>query len=290
VLEDSAVVNDGVALEPLNLNLDWFAVPVVGSFGAGNGDQVLMYRPGGEGDALMVFEDGEVTTLPMNFGGYAVPLAGRFRGFAGGRNDIIWYDPHNNELSSWQWMGQNFDFVAAGPSDTGALGLGEGVEYTPIVGDFNGDAMTDIFWYSAGDGADVMWWSQSDSASILFGAASAQVTHDYRPFVGDFDGNEIDDILWFASYAEAVQVTSKIWYFTEDETYVSRVLSTHRDYSPYVADFDDDGCSDILWYKPDDPNQENPLWRCLPNERDFACEPPVVTPAGAYPVGFGGAY
>jgi hypothetical protein len=284
------VVNDGVALEPLNLNLDWFAVPVVGSFGAGNGDQLLMYRPGGEGDALMVFEDGEVTTLPMNFGGYAVPLAGRFRGFGGGRNDIVWYDPHNNEVSTWLWNQPNFGFNANGPSDADSLGLDAGVEYTPIVGDFNADAMTDIFWYSAGSGADVMWWSQSNPDSIHFAAAAAQVTHDYRPFVGDFDANGADDILWFAAHAEAVQVTSKIWYFSEDETYTSRILSTQQDYSPYVADFDDDGCSDILWYKPDDPNLESPLWRCLPNERDFACDPPLTTPAGAYPVGFGGAY
>ncbi|WP_165703878.1 FG-GAP repeat domain-containing protein, partial [Enhygromyxa salina] len=205
-------------------------------------------------------------------------------------NDIIWYDPHNGEISSWRWTDQTFKFVAKGPSDTGSLGHDKGVEYMPIVGDFNGDALTDIFWYSAGDGADLMWWSQGDADGIFFAASSAQVAHDYRPFVGDFDANGIDDILWFAAYAETVHVTSKIWYFTEDETYTSRVLSTHRDYSPYVADFDDDGCSDILWYKPDDPNLESPLWRCLPNDLDFACEPPLTTPAGTYPVGFGGAY
>jgi hypothetical protein len=290
VLEDALVINDGVGLDSLNMDLPWFSIPVVGSFGPGNDDQILLYRPGGEEDALLVFEDGEVTVVPMNFGGYGYPLAGRFRGFGGGRNDIVWYDPQSHSVSSWQWDGQDFDFTANSPFDGEALGLDAGAEYMPIVGDFNGDALTDIFWYSAGDGADIMWWSQSDMDSIIFSAASAQVTHDYRPFVGDFDGNGTDDILWFASYAEAVQVTSKIWYFTEDESYTSRVLSTQQDYSPYVADFDDDGCSDILWYKPDDPNMDSPLWRCLPNERDFACEPPLVTPAGAYPVGFGGAY
>ncbi|KIG12932.1 hypothetical protein DB30_00888 [Enhygromyxa salina] len=290
VLEDAVAINDGTSLVPLNLDLDWFAVPVVGSFGSGNGDQILLYRPGAEQDALLVLDDGNVATYPMNFAGYGYPLAGRFRGFGGGRNDIVWYEPHSHGVSSWQWDHQDFEFAANSPFDGEALGLEQGMEYMPILGDFNGDALTDIFWYSAGDGADIMWWSQSDMDSIIFSAASAEVTHDYRPFVGDFDGNGTEDILWFAPYAEAVQVTSKIWYFTEQETYTSQTLSTRQDYSPYVADFDDDGCSDILWYKPDDPSMESPLWRCLPNERDFACEPPLVTPAAAYPVGFGGAY
>jgi hypothetical protein len=291
VLADFLALNDGVGLSAEGMDLDAFAVPVVGSFGPGNGDQILLYRPGSDQDALLMIADGDVTTMPMNFAGYAYPLAGRFRGFAGGRNDIIWYDPQSNQVSSWQWDGQqDFDFIVNSPFDAGSLGLDDGVEYMPILGDFNGDAMSDIFWYSAGGGADIMWWSQSDSDFIMFAAASAQVTQDYRPFVGDFDGDGTDDILWFAAYGEVARVTSKIWYFSENETYTSRVLSTHRDYSPYVADFDDDGCSDILWYKPDDPNLESPLWRCLPNDRDFACEPPLTTPAGAYPIGFGGAY
>lgn len=98
------------------------------------------------------------------------------------------------------------------------------------------------------------------------------------------------DILWFASYAEVVRSTSHIWYFDEDESFVSRTLSTNLDYSPYVADFDGDGCSDILWYRPDDPQRRSPLWRCVPAQREFVCDPPVVTPEHGYPVGYGGAY
>ncbi|WP_106088878.1 FG-GAP-like repeat-containing protein [Enhygromyxa salina] len=292
VLADSLLLNDGAGLDAVNLDLDWFSVPVVGSFGPGNADQILLYRPGAEEDALLVLEDGDVVTYPMNFPGHAYPLAGRFRGFEGGRNDIVWYDPQNDQVSTWRWTGlPDYDFAANGPADTtDSLGLDAAVEYTPIIGDFNGDAKTDILWYSAGDGADIMWWSESNNIGIFFAASTTQVTHDYRPFVGDFDGNGVDDILWFAPFAEVVGVTSKIWHFAENQTYTSRVLSTRRDYSPYVADFDDDGCSDILWYKPDDSGQGSPLWRCLPNEADFACEPPLTTPEGSYPVGFEGGY
>jgi hypothetical protein len=158
------------------------------------------------------------------------------------------------------------------------------------VGDFNADGRTDIFWYAAGENTDFMWWSDSNQFAVLFEVAAGQVDHDYRPFVGDFDGNGTSDILWISSYEEEVGVSSKIWYFEDDETFDSVLLSTNKDYSPYVADFDDDGCSDILWYQPTDPERLSPVWRCLPREREFACDAPVIPPAQAYPVGFGGGY
>ncbi|PRP96515.1 FG-GAP repeat protein [Enhygromyxa salina] len=291
VLADWLVLNDGVALDPWNIDLDGYAVPVVGSFTSGIGDQILLYRPGVEDDPLLVLDDSGLLAIPMNHAGYAYPLAGRYRGFGGGGNDILWYDPQYVEFSVWQWIAGNpFDYIESGPADAGSLGLADDAEYVPILGDFNGDEMTDIFWYSAGVSADVMWWSVSNQDAVIFEAADVQIDGEYRPFVGDFDGNGVSDILWFASYAEAVKETSKIWYFSEDETFASVTLSTNLDYSPYVADFDGDGCSDILWYKPDNPKHESPLWRCVPNQRDFVCEPPVTTPTSAYPVGFGGAY
>jgi hypothetical protein len=290
-LDDVLLRNDGGALDPWDIVLDGFSIPIVGSFGAGIDDQILLYRPGPEGDALLVANDGGVSMLPFEYDGYAYPLAGRYRGFDGGGTDILWYNPHENEFSVWAAQCcDGFGFGPYGPSDATNLGLDNGVEYTPLVGDFNGDERTDIFWYSAGEGADVMWWSESNQDVVAFAAAGTNIDRDYRPFLGDFDANGTTDILWFAPYDEVVHTTSKIWYFAEDETFVAYTLSTHHDYSPYVADFDDDGCSDIFWYKPDDPNRESPIWRCIPHSRDFDCDPPQSAPAGAYPIGFGGAY
>jgi hypothetical protein len=64
----------------------------------------------------------------------------------------------------------------------------------------------------------------------------------------------------------------------------------HRDYSPYPADFDGDGCTDILWYRPDSPTDESPIWRCQPQTRTFECDEPSSPPENGYPVGHGGAY
>lgn len=290
-LADSLLVNDGLALDPWNLDLGGFAVPVVGSFTSGISDQILLYRPGGEQDAVLVLDDSGLMFVPMDFPGYAYPLAGRYRGFGGGGNDILWYDPQYNEFTVWQWIAADpYNRVVNQGGDAESLGLADNVEYMPLLGDFNADDMTDIFWYSAGNAEDLMWWSTSNQDAVLFETAATQINGEYRPFVGDFDGNGTSDILWFAAYQEVVRAKSKIWYFSEDESFTSVTLSTHRDYSPYVADFDDDGCSDILWYKPDDPDLESPLWRCVPNQRDFICEAPVTTPVGAYPVGFGGGY
>ncbi|MFO7561807.1 MAG: hypothetical protein R6X02_04135 [Enhygromyxa sp.] len=291
VLADSILFNDEGAFAPWQLDLDAFSIPVVGSFTSGVADQILLYRPGPEGDALLVAEDAGLSVIPLNYDGYAYPLAGRYRGFGGGGNDVLWYDPQYNEFSIWQWhTAEPFNYFAAGPADANSLGLAPGTEYVPILGDFNADHRTDIFWYSAGVGVDFMWWSESNQDAVLFSVASAQVERDYRPFVGDFDGNGAADILWFAPYREAVGVSSKIWYFEDDKTFTSISLSTNRDYSPYVADFDDDGCSDILWYQPTDPARLSPIWRCLPDQRDFACDSPVTPPPRGYPVGFGGAY
>jgi hypothetical protein len=291
LLADSFLVNDGVARDPWVFDLGGFAVPVVGSFGGGIDDQILLYRPGPAEDALVVLDESGMTLVPMNYAGYAYPLAGRYRGFGGGGNDILWYDPHHNEFEVWQWYAADpYNFVPTGAADAGSLGLEDNTEYMPVLGDFNGDNRTDILWYSAGDATDIMWWSASSQGAVIFDTAETQITPDYRPFVGDFDGNGTSDILWFAPHVEAVKATSKIWYFAEDDTFISVTLSTNRDYSPYVADLDDDGCSDILWYNPKDPELQSPLWRCVPNQRDFICEPPITTPAGAYPVGFGGGY
>ena len=290
-LPDALLLNDTGALDPWDLALDWFTIPVVGSFGPGINDQILLHRPGPAEDALLVMDAGTFTVVPMNYAGYAYPLVGAYRGFGGVGTDIIWYDPQNNEFDIWQWSASDpFTFSESGPTDANALGLEDGVEYVPIVGDFNADEQTDIFWYSAGEHTDFMWWSDSNQDVVLFDVATVHVDQDYRPFVGDFDGNGTSDILWFAPYAEAVGVSSKIWYFEENESFESVALSTNKDYSPYVADFDDDGCSDILWYQPTDPQRLSPVWRCTPGQREFACDSPVAPPAGAYPVGFGGGY
>jgi hypothetical protein len=290
-LADRLLHNDGFALAPFDVPLDAYVVPVIGSFGDDMRDQVLLYQPGPQTEALWVIDDDEVSAIEVDFPGYAVPLAGRYRGFGGGGNDILWYQPESVEFSVWQWFGNDaFEFLNQAPGDAGMHGLAAGIEYVPLMGDFNGDQKTDLFWYAPGEVADHLWISLSGAFSVTFESHDMDVDGNYRPFVGDFDGNETHDILWYAVADEREGHASVVWYFDEDGSHTSKAIDVHQDYSPYVGDFDDDGCSDILWHRPQSPTDQSLLWRCLPGERAFACDMPMTTPADAYIVGFGGAY
>ncbi|MCA9696284.1 MAG: hypothetical protein KC431_02080, partial [Myxococcales bacterium] len=101
-----------------------------------------------------------------------------------------------------------------------------------------------------------------------------------------FNGDGIDDIFWYAGRSESPDLLSVIWEFDESGGHTPRVFSINGDYSPIVGDFDDDGCSDILWYDPTNPDRRSAIWRCIEGE-DFACDTPVKTPADAFPIGSG---
>lgn len=290
-LSDILARNDGASLDPWLLPDDAHAIPIIGSFGSGINDQVLLYHPGPGDDVLLSFDDNGINVSSAPISDYAIPLAGRFQGFGAGGNNIIWYDPHSNSARVWWWWTwDELGYSDHGVSDLAGLGLLPGVEYVPMLGDFDGDVRTDIFWYAPGPAPDQLWISNSNDQYIIFDSYEHQVDGEYKPFVGDFDGNGVDDIFWYSVFDELEGALSSIWYFDEDADHTTGLYTVHRDYSPYVADFDQDGCSDILWFQPNDPMQQSRIWRCLGEDRDFACDPPVTHPSSAYPVGYGAAY
>jgi hypothetical protein len=158
------------------------------------------------------------------------------------------------------------------------------------LGDFDGDAMTDMFWYAPGARTDWLWRSVSTPEVIAFHRYAHQVLGEYRPFPGDFDGDGIHDILWYSVADELEGSVSVIWYFDEDGGHDVKTFMVHGDYSPIVADFDHDECSDILWYDSAAADGASPIWRCVPGQLDFACDPPMNHPAQGFPIGYGGAY
>ncbi|NJK32439.1 MAG: hypothetical protein HC927_08520 [Deltaproteobacteria bacterium] len=291
-IDDVIQNNKNGIFQPQPIAIDGYAIPVIGSFEHDIDDELLLYRPGPEEDTLVVFDaDGGISSLPLGYSDYAIPLVGRFRGFGGGGNDIIWYQPHHNTLHVWQWQNfESFEFWENGPDDAKSIGLSPLTEYIPILGDFNGDTFTDMFWYAPGRVTDWLWESASTQEAILFSVFPHDVDGEYRPFVGDFDGDDIHDILWYAVADEVDGVNSVIWYFDDKGGHDVRIFTIHGDYTPIIGDFDDDGCSDVLWYEPTAEDGSSPLWRCLPGERDFACDPPVIHPSQGYPIGNGGAY
>ncbi|NJK31550.1 MAG: hypothetical protein HC927_03545 [Deltaproteobacteria bacterium] len=291
-IADALHTNTSGLVEPSALPVEGYTVPIIGSFEHDIDDELLLYRPGPEEDELITFEPGgNLSSLPLNYSDYAIPLTGRYRGFGGGGNDIVWYQPHSSTLQVWVWKDfAPFQFWDTGIAEAEQLGLEDLTEYIPVLGDFSGDGKTDIFWYAPGATTDWLWKSVSNQDAVIFESFAQDVQGEYRPYVGDFDGDQIHDILWYAVANETTGNNSVIWYFDDDSGHETRLFTIHREYTPIVADFDNDECSDIFWFNPTDEDGMSPSWRCLPRERDFACDPPIPHPAQSFPIGSGGAY
>jgi hypothetical protein len=102
-LDDVLALNDGALLDPWVIPDGAYAIPIVGSFGNGVNDQVLLYQPGPGADVLLRLDADGITVSPAPISDYAIPLAGRYQGFGGGGNNIIWYSPQSNSARVWWW-------------------------------------------------------------------------------------------------------------------------------------------------------------------------------------------
>jgi hypothetical protein len=157
-----------------------------------------------------------------------------------GRSDILW----RNAVS-----GENYLF----PMDGTAIGAGEGY-LRPVtdlnwdiagVGDFDGDARSDILWRNAATGENYVYL-MSGTAIAGEGYIRTVADLDWRVAgVGDFDGNGRSDILWRHG------VTGENYLYLMDglaiagEGYTRSVSLDWR--VAGVGDFDGDGNDDILW-------------------------------------------
>jgi len=289
-LDNILLRNSGPVLEAQSVDIGGYSVPIVGAFSSQIDDQVIFYGPGAEKDVLWDPQSGGL--VPLEYSDFAYPLPGRYRGFGGGGSDILWYQPENGTIEVWQWLdyGGPYDFLRQGPADASLLGLRPGADYVPLLGDFDGDNQTDIFWYAPGEATDWLWLSASNQYNVIFDSYSKQVVGEYRGFVGDFNGDGRHDILWYSVADELDGGVSGIWYFDQDGGHSVKTFSVHKDYTPVVADFDNDGCTDVLWYDPTSENSQSPIWRCIPGEFDFECDVPQDTPLHAFPIGYGGSF
>jgi hypothetical protein len=227
---------------------------------------------------------------------YAYPLAAPYRG-RGFPDDIVWLEPLAGRVRTWRLADSGvLELAEATRVTQGELGLVPG-EYIPAVGDFDGDGRADIMWQGVSnlpagfqDIEDVLWLSRSRPTQLAFDVVPKTVGWSYRPFVGDFDGDGIDDIFWQRSWGltsegavEWSAAPSFLWYFDDMGGHEAKVFALDGDYSPYVGDFDADGCHDVAWF--DSVGDQLHVWRCLPGMRDFDCGATMPTPPDAAPVG-----
>jgi uncharacterized repeat protein (TIGR01451 family) len=112
-----------------------------------------------------------------------------------------------------------------------------------ITGDFNGDGLTDVYWYAPGDVVDLLW-TQNDSAFVT--SVPAQVRGNYQPLVGDYDGDGDDDIFWYAPGP----APESIWLAEGGRFRATPARQVGGAYRPFVGNFDGVNGDDIFWYAP----------------------------------------
>jgi len=118
-------------------------------------------------------------------------------------------------------------------------------ELTALIGDFDGDHRSDLFWYGPGGLPDHLWLGRPDRAFV---GAPVNVTRSYQPLVGDFNGNGRADILWYGPGADP----DVLWLGQAGGRFAGQALTVPGTFDPFVGDFNGDHRADVFWYAPGD--------------------------------------
>jgi hypothetical protein len=215
---------DGEPSEPLDLGVK----VLTGSFGLGAASKTQMlwysscwgYVTRGTGtsgfESYIVDMNYLVTDCDQD---RQIPLLGDFDGDT--RGDIFWYGP--GSVPDRLVLNRDVDLYESYSNyDTSPHDLPVNGHYKPLVGDFNGDYKSDIFWYQPGTGFDSIW--------IFTGPGSydpypVTVNGDYSPISGDFNNDGCADIVWYDPSNDRVFV----WRSDCDGTFTSDPTHTVPD-------------------------------------------------------------
>ena len=104
--------------------------------------------------------------------------------------------------------------------------------YTPVVGDFDGNAIDDILWYGKGTIPDSYWLFQVDGSHTT---KTVTINGDYRVAPINIDGDGDTDLIFYAPGSSA----DSIWVHTSGANHTTKAITINGDYTLIAGHFSD---------------------------------------------------
>lgn len=161
------------------------------------------------------------------------PVAGNFTGDA--REEVFLYTPG----AAADYL-VSFQKSASGEVSYTSTRFPVGGYYTPVAGNFDGDANDELIWYGYGTAPDYLWNFTGGSYTSI----PIVVNGLFTPVAGDFTGDGADDVMWFGYGTDP----DYLWDFATDGSYASTPLPVNGSYWPVAGSFGTNDTDDILWY------------------------------------------
>lgn len=143
--------------------------------------------------------------------------------------------------------------------------------YVPAAGDFDGDGHSDIAWYGAWDRPDTIFGGTRSQGG--FAPRALDQRGSFVPVPGDFNADGLDDIFWYQPGGDPIVADpsrsgsnyepnarpDQVWLARPGGGWAVANRSLVGAAQPLAGDFDGDGDTDILWYRPG--AEADVLWR-----------------------------
>ena len=155
-----------------------------------------------------------------------------------GQHDLLWRNPVTGDTMLWTMRPQ----INGGWDHWTDLVIGRPEWSVTLVGDFDGDTVSDLLWRNAMTGETAIWLMAEGAlrqGTVVVADPAWTATQ-----VGDFDGDGTSDIVW----TNATTGETSLWLMNSLAFHSGGTLLFHRDWRVQrVADLDDDGKSDLVW-------------------------------------------